>query len=435
MSTSETSSVPSGEPTWPASTSLPPIAKKEENPLVGRVSKLDVAVSKTTPPHTETAKNVNNHIQQHAHQGTHPLFPPWASSLPKFSDHKISTSNPQAKECDRLKEDIQGYISDIIKGVDYNGLHVVTQFITFCEEQRKLDPNISNVEIFHKFQPDSKDEASLTYGSTCVGKARHIVEVLAEKNIEAHVVIQHVIVKSKGIDEPAGHAAVVVPGKDGILLIEVEHPVPILILKPNESIKDFSPGKGTREKPEPPDAAHPDLHLSMELIEVPGNYSSPTPIIVKKENFTSETAEKKNTYSEYILRPDTDPDLSVMKKWLVGKHTWFYPVSSAAREGLPQHSFQLNIAENKMTFNIGDKKFRIPLAAFDPTKRTIDRTKLVGDEGQELSEDQKDIILGKQKDKTLGGTFFDAFKTSKSLLLDQIFNVVTHREMLHDLRK
>ncbi len=435
MNTSDAGSLPSGQPIWPTSTSMPLNAKKKENPLAGRVSELGNAESKTALPVTETAKNVNAHIQQHAHEGTHPLFPPWASSLPKFSDHKISTSNPQAKECDRLKDDIQGYISDIIKGVDYNGLHIVTQFISFCEEQRKLDPSISNVEIFHKFRPDSKDEASRTYGSTCVGKARHIVEVLAEKKIEAHVVIQHVVVTSKGIDDPAGHAAVVVPGKDGILLIEVEHNVPILILKPNKPIEEFYPGKGTRERPEPPDAANPDLHLSIELIEVPGNYSTSTPIIVKKENFTAETAKKKNTYSEYILRPDTDPDLSVMKKWLVSKHTWFYPVSSAAREGLPQHSFQLNLAEDKMTFNIGDKKFRIPLASFDPTTRTIDRTKLVGSEGQELSEDQKDFILGKQEDGVLGGKFFDAFKTSKSLLLDQIFNVVAHREMLQDLRK
>lgn len=432
MNTGDAGSSLSGGIQWPTLTSLPALGK---NPFVGRASELDIGDSKTALLSTKTAKNVNTHIQQHAHQGTHPLFPPWASSLPKFGDHKISISNPQAKECERLKEDIQGYISDVIKGVDYNGLHIVTQFITFCEEQRKLDPNISNIEIFHKFQPDSKDEASRTYGSTCVGKARHIVEVLAEKGIEAHVVVQHIVVASKGINDPAGHAAVVVPGKDGILLIEVEHNVPILILKPNEPIKEFYPGKGTREQPEPPDAANPDLRLSMELIEVPGNYSSSTPIIVKKEDFTTETAKKKNSYSEYILRPDTDPDLSVMKKWLVSKHTWFYPVSSAARENQPQHSFQLNVAKDTMTFNVGDKKFRIPLSAFNPEARTVDRAKLVGDEGLQLSEEQKDFILGKQGEEVLGGPFFDAFKTSKSLLFDQIFNVVTHRELLNDLRK
>ncbi len=389
MNTDETSFAPPGEAKWSSFSDLPATAKKGASPLAGRLSELDVARTKPPLPSTETAKNVHTYVQQHAHASAHPLFPPWASSMPKFSDHKISIANPQAKECAELKSEIQGYIADIVRGVDYNGLHIVTQFITFCKEQRKLDPNISNIEIFHRFEPDSKDEASLTYGTTCVGKALHIVKVLAEKKIEAHVVIQHIVIAAKGINEPAGHAAVVVPGKDGVLLIEIEHNVPILILEPNKRIEEFHAGKGTREEPQPPDAENPDLHLSVELIEVPGNYSSPTPIIVKKENFTSETKKKKNTYSEYILRPDTNPDQSVMKKWLVSKQTWFYPVSSAAREGQPQHSFQLNIAEDKMTFNISDKKFRIPLDAFDPTTKTIDRTKLVGDEGQALSEDQK----------------------------------------------
>lgn len=392
----------------------------------------DCQVSSIIKP---TAEKARTYIQQQSHAILHPLFPPWANSMPKFSDHKISIGNPHAKECAELKNTIQGCIEDIVKGVDYNGLQIVTQFITFCEKQRRLDPKISDIEIFHRFEPDSKDEASLTNGTACVGKALHIVKMLAEKKIEAHVVIQHVVIPAKGINEPTGHAAVVVPGKDGVLLIEIEQNVPILILEPNKHIEEFFPGKGTRKEPQSPDAENPDLYISMELIEVPGNCGTSSPIIAKKEVFTIETEKKKNTYSEYILRPNTNPDQSVMKKWLVSKHILFYPVKSAAREGQPQHSFQLNIIEDKMTFNIGNKKFRIPLDAFDPATKSIDRTKLVGDEGQVLSEDQKDFILGKKDDDSLGGKFFEAFKTSKKLLIDQIFIVVANRQILKNLRK
>ena len=50
----------------------------------------------------------------------------------------------------------------------------------------------------------------------------------------------------------------------------------------------------------------------------------------------------------------------------------------------------------------------------------------------EISEEQRDFLLGKSD--RLGGKFFDAFKTSKDLLMDQIFTIVTHQEMLNDLR-
>jgi hypothetical protein len=328
----------------------------------------------------------------------------------------------------------QGVISDVRKGVDYNGLHIVNEFIKFCEEQRKIDPKMNSVEIFHRFQPDSREEASLTHGTSCVGKAWDIVKRLNEISVEARVILE-----SAGPNKPPTHAAVAVPCKDGILLVDIERDVPVVILKPTEPFIKIYPGKGTPDNPEPPDRENPELRLSIEIIEIPGNYKTLTPLIIKKENFTTETATKKNSYSQFVLRPDTDPDQSVMKRWLVSKHTWFYPVSSGKREGQEQHSIQVNVEQEKITFSIGNKKFRIPLDAFDPKTRTIDRNKLIGDEKLKLLpeklEEYKDIIFGKVEDGNSGGNFFEAFKTPKNLLMDQIFTIVAHREMLKNLRR
>lgn len=54
---------------------------------------------------------------------------------------------------------------------------------------------------FHRFQPDSRNEASLTHGTTCVGKAWDITQRLKEISVESHV-----IVESAGPDEPPVHA-------------------------------------------------------------------------------------------------------------------------------------------------------------------------------------------------------------------------------------
>lgn len=73
---------------------------------------------------------------------------------------------------------------------------------------------------------------------------------------------------------------------------------------------------------------------------------------------------------------------------------------------------------------------------FHPETRTIDREALIGDPSltPEELEEYRNIILG-EAEGGLGGTFFEAFNTSKKLLIDQIFNIVAHKDMLKGLRE
>lgn len=375
--------------------------EKPKSPLKGRFEELDLA---TRRPVSAVASRTKEYAQR-AHNTA--LFPSWVKSMPQYGAHKIAAATPGKPNCEKMAKDIEEEVAAVRKGVDYNGLHLVNEFIQFCEN----NPGLNQYELFQQFQPQSKEEASELHGTTCVGKAWDIVKRLEEKGVEAHV-----IVETPGPDKPPTHAAVAVPCSDGILLVEVEHDVPFIPIKPGEPINK----------------SYPDLVVNIQLVEVPGNYKSSAPLIVTTETFSKETDKKKNSTRQFLLRPDCDPDMSVMKRWLVSSHTWFYPVSSARREGEKQHSLQVNVAENKITFNIGDKKYRIPMDAFNPETGTIDRSKLKADKGEVLTEEVKEFILGKEGE---GGEFFKAFKTPKNLLMNEIFNIVKHREMLKNLRE
>lgn len=410
------------QPGWRTFDSLDIENPRSKTELRGRLSQLDLAEPKNKEPATVSARKIEEYSQRSAHDVRGPLFPAWAKSMPKYSEWRVTDSTANAMNCETAATTIQDVVKDIRQGVDYNGLNVVNEFIRFCAQERQKNPKLNDVELFHRFQPNSRDEAARTHGTSCVGKAWDIVSRLKELSMEAHV-----IVESSGPDDPPTHAAVAIPCTDGVLLIDIEWDVPVKIIKPNVPDVRIFQGDGSK--------SNPDLRLSFEIIEVPGNYRDSTPVIVKRETYSQETATKKNTYAQFVLRPESDPDLTVMKRWLVSSHTWFYPVSAATKEGREAHSFQLNIAQDKLTFNIGDKKFRIPLSAFDLETGRIDRTKLLGDEKLNLSPDKleeyRDFILGRDG---LGGTFFNAFNTPKELLLGQIANIVANKAMLNELR-
>lgn len=408
-----------------------PIAKDVKSPLSERLSGLDLASTSQDTPVLAIARRMDQYANSTAHGVKGPLFPKWANSMPQYGDRNITDCSCNTMSCELMESLLQEDISNVRQGVDYNGLHVVNEFITFCETMRTVEPGINPVEIFHRFQPDSRNEAALKAGTTCVGKAWDIVKRLEERSVVAYVVVE-----SAGPDQPPTHAAVVVPCTNGLLLIDVDKDIPILTIKPHQPFIKTYLGKGTLENPDP---QHPHLTLSFEIVAVPGNYNTQVPLIAKRETFTSETQTKKNSYSQFVLRPDTNPDDSVMKRWLVSSHTWFYPVASATRSGQEQHSIQVNVAQEKITFSIGNKKFRIPLDAFDPKTGRVDREGLLGDPKLELTKEQlegyRDLILGKAGTPEVGGPFFDAFNTPKNLLIDQIFNVIAHKDTLKELRE
>ncbi len=147
---------------------------------------------------------------------------------------------------------------------------------------------------------------------------------------------------------------------------------------------------------------------------------------------------KKSVTSSISFVPIKNPDKSVMKHWLAT--TKFFPVSTGARKGTEQHALQVNVKLRKITFNRGNEKFRLPFDALG-ADRSIERKQLVkvvaGPDGKEATEpaSQEDIqfFLGEEDSNEWGDPFFDAFKSSKQQLIDQIFAVRTHEEMFKEL--
>lgn len=394
--------------------------KKGSGPLSGRIKGLDLAAARPKDPISALAKKVEEYTQR-----TNEVlwFPPSLKSIPDYSPHNITLTNSNNVKCETMRDLLLPDIKAFVNEVDYNGLNTVTSFLDFYDKKHKEEPSKSIFKIFNEFQPDSKDEAVRTHGTNCVGKAQEFAKRIESK----YGMKAHVIVESGGPTDPPTHAAVVVPCKDGILLVEVDQLSDNLmtILKPNVPLSKFYPGDGFSGKQLPGKG----LTASIEIVETPGNYKTPTPLIVKKEIYKREVPKKIDTYRQFVLRTDQNPDQSVMKRWLI--KTDFFPVSTGAREGKEQYSLQVNIAYKKITFNIGKKKFRLPLSAFK--NGAIDKSKLSVDKGQKITQEEMEFLFGKEGE--IGGEFFNQFKTGKKLLLEQIFKVVEHENELHLLLK
>lgn len=337
--------------------------------------------------------------------------------LATFEDRDLRTSGGNKARCEEVKAIIETDVSHMVSEIDYNGLGIVVDFIDFYETEHAKHPEDSPLKIFERFQPDSHQEASTLHGSTCVGKAHDLVERLKKKGIESHIVIE----KEQGDNLPT-HAAVVAPCSNGLLLIEIEHDTPVRILKPDIPFEQRYPGQDSLSS----------LLLSFAIVEVPRDYQSFEPIIARKEEQISESSTKVSQ-AEYILKPCLNPDESVMKRWMAESH--FYPISTGARKDQEPHSIQVNLRptpgypEGKITFGIGEKKFRLPLSAVDPLTRTIDYGQLTPDPKLQLSEPEEK----EYQDLLSSGGFFEAFE-SRAHIMNQIFMVCSHQNLLRQIQ-
>ncbi len=354
-------------------------------------------------PMSQTAKAIDSYTKR-AEAVLCPLFPSSAT----YVNHKFILPNSAAATCEVTQERIEGALRDYTTSTDYNGLHVVTDFITFFNALKALHPEISSAEAFRQFVPDSRHEALEDRGGTCVSKAHHIVEVLQRDfSLEAHV-----IVESEGPDAPPTHAAVAVPCADGILLIEAEHQNLVIPLKPNDRI-EFPRGDGT-----------PTIPVAFKIVQTPGHYLPSVPFIEK-----TVTEDGKSTVFQYLLRPAAKPDLSVMKRWMVSEN--FYPLSSGTHAG-KQTSIKVNMKRNTVTFQIENagekpKKARLPLAAFDGITdwAALDKSLLTGDEGAELTPEDRAFFLSSD--------FFNGFHSTPALLQHQIMFAAQNRAIIQEL--
>jgi hypothetical protein len=294
--------------------------------------------------------------------------------------------------CEEMERLISNQVTGYVEEVDYNVLNTVTSFIKFYQQQ-PLDQKVQ--QVFEAFTPDSSLEAQNTKGTNCVGKAQDLARRLEARRIKAHVVAA-----GPGDGKPVDHGAVVVPCRDGILLLEVDNPDPIVALRPNEPFDIVYRGD-------------PDLILSFRFNEETG-------IITRTDYKGSEKIHQ----VEY--HQDPNPDSSVMKRWLAC--TKFYPVSTGARAGVIPHSLQVNVRLGKITFNRGQEKFRLPFDALDAL--SFDKSRLTSDDGQPSSLQDAEYFLGSDG---RGGPFFDAFKTAKAQLIDQIFTIKVHEKIIKEI--
>ena len=309
------------------------------------------------------------------------------------------TSAPDVGPTHEVKAAIQEDVETFIKSLDYYGLHFPADFVKFSLE----NPDMSVTEAFLHYTPNSQNEAVLLHGSTCVGKALSLVEKLAEKGHTAHVVVER-----DGPDEPVTHAAVALPCNDGILLIEVEHEYPIITILPEESrTRLFMDEKETLT-----------FEVGFKMVKNPGNYESTTPLIVKSEN---NILKKTSSHSEYLLRPVHRPDMSVMKNWML--HTDFFPITAKV-EGQPDHVIKIYPGKKIVTFQLGTgkKAYRINIPFSDFQKDGTIKPTL-------------NALKDWERETFLGDDFFKAFKAPKSLIMEEIFTLATHPEIIIQLKE
>ncbi len=274
------------------------LAGSKSGTLKGRATKLE-ALDLAQPakgrsrPLTTNARDIAEYTASRAGISK-PLFPGWASARPEYGEHSIKTSNPEiSRTCEEMEKLIHQDVENYVNEVDYNGLNAAMSFIDFYDQEHAIHEKKSVAEIFHDFVPHSEKEASATFGTNCVGKAQDVARRLEKQyHIEAHVVVV-----SEGPNLPVEHAAVVVPCRDGVVLVEVDLPDTTFVLRPNEPFGIIYRGeqKGSQRDP--------DLMLAFRIVETPLGYKEQEPMITRTHSHNG----KKVGYIQYILRPDKKP--------------------------------------------------------------------------------------------------------------------------------
>jgi len=300
-----------------------------------------------------------------------------------------------AKDCNPLtcaqtKAKIKEVVENFPKNYDYNSLRNVCAFLKFFEAERKIDPNISEIDAFKKFKPDTTDEVFISNGSSCTGHSTAILKILEKE----YGLKGHVVVETEGPNTPAFHAAAIIPCSDGIALIEVfmGSIIEILFEKPLtlEDEKKLS------------------YRHDFMIVKTPGDYRSK--ILIFKQDIKEDKKTEKQT--EMVLRPVNKSEHTVMKQHIIGAD--YYPIS-----GRNNHAIKINAIRSKVTFQIGeeeDNKFRLDFSDFKDG----------------WFDDKK--LSGKQKEKyekiIKNSNFFEAFKTKKSLLQEEIIYVTQNGSTL-----
>lgn len=296
---------------------------------------------------------------------TNDAMAPWANHRPLYG----KAITPNFFNCSELIDRIKYVICDIISEVDYNSFHFATQFIDYYLEERGKDPQLNSSAIFQHFRPDSKNEVVRFRGGSCVGKAYEVVRRLMQMSITSFIATQ----VDRG--SPARHVAVYAPCLDGGLFIEVERKIPVIPLINSIVFTKSFPG----------------LNLSLKVVE-DGLLIRNIPTVIKTEEYVPKPNPKKDGYAEFALLPDLDPDLSVMKRFLLG-------FSFSVYAPLPNdRGVEINVLEGKVTTVQSGTRTPYSFGEFNP------------------SDD-----------------FLEPFKTSKQLLISQIEKITKNSSIFIEL--
>lgn len=252
---------------------------------------------------------------------------------PKTLLQTITYSSSDASfTCNEAQGEIEDTVSRMRGGVDFSSFHVVEGYLKFLEQERQVNPAITELEALHKFRSDSQDELFKMRGSTCVGNAQAVVQALSNRRVLGHPISAYVITNSEGPGHPETHAAVLVPCRDGVILVEFSWDCLLLVLRPNE---EYIVDNGV-------------IRLNFQLLNIPGDtYTPDRPIIRHCETIK----EGRSSSMEYLLRPSPNPDLAVINHFLLAETA--YPFCGYTASRITKSVIKYDVERGEMTFQDG----------------------------------------------------------------------------------
>lgn len=313
---------------------------------------------------------------------------------------KASVAYKVTYTCEEAEKAVRASIAKLKTNLDYNGFHAVIAFINSLVTIKKSDNNISELEAFQKFQPDSRKEVD-DRGGTCVGQSYAIVQTLEKDNVNVNgqPVKGYVITKALlGDDQPQSHAAAMIPCRDGVIIIELSWDDPLLVVKKHSGLT-FVKGPHKEE---------------FQIVKIPGGtYKLDKPIITHVHSMDGQFE-----YFEYLTDPANDPDNSVIKHWLLNCHDAYYPLTGA-ENGVTKSVIKFDLLRGEVAFQ----------------DQQNEKDPRVSIKFKDLRFDKNGMITNPEFHKFLETheKFFTYFKTDIGLIFKQIKQMTENHESLQNL--
>lgn len=128
----------------------------------------------------------------------------------------------------KIKDEVKKY-SDT---TNYNSWPTLVKFIDHFQEMKRNNSSVTPAKAFQKFDPDYKEVQE--FGNVCTGQSMAILNQLKEKyGLHGYLVVQ-----KEGVTGLPMHTAVVIPCRDGILLVEtLNKQQPVIAIKSDQETR------------------------------------------------------------------------------------------------------------------------------------------------------------------------------------------------------